>query len=121
MAEKKITKRQMFERIIAKNEGDTEIVEFCKAQIELLDRKASKVDTKKTAEHEAICGVIKSVLYKAGKPQTCSEIMKAVNAETGEEYTLPKISAMLSKMGDKGTGEVVKTSEKKVSYFALAD
>lgn len=115
------TKREMYDYIISKNAEDTKIVEFCEKQKELLERKASKVDTKKSAEHEELIGLIKAVLYKADKPMTCSEIMKAVNTENETEHSLPKISAMLTKMGEKGTNEVEKFTEKKVSYFRLAE
>ena len=115
------TKREMYELIKSKNAEDTAIVEFCDKQIELLDRKSSKVDSKKSAEHEELIGLIKAVLYKAEKPMTCSEIMKAVNTENETDHSLPKISAMLTKMGEKGSNEVEKFTEKKVSYFRLAE
>lgn len=115
------TKREMYDYIISKNAEDTKIVEFCEKQKELLERKASKVDSKKSAEHDALIGLIKAVLYKADKPMTCSEIMKAVNTENNTDHSLPKISAMLSKIGEKGTNEVEKFTEKKVSYFRLAE
>ena len=115
------TTREMYEIIKSKNAEDTLIVEFCDKQIELLDRKSSKVDSKKVEEHDAIIGIIKTVLYNSDKPMTCSEIMKAVNASANTEYSLPKISAMLVKMGEKGTHGVDKFTEKKVTYFRLAD
>lgn len=118
---KKPTKREMYELIKSKNAEDTLIVEFCDKQIELLARKNSTADAKKNEEHEALMGIIKTVLYNSEKPMTCSEIMKAVNTAEDTEYSSSKISSMLGKLGEKGTNEVVRFVEKKVAYFRLAD
>lgn len=132
MAEKKLTKKDKFELIknfITPNEDgfdfdeDTRVMllEFIDNEVALLERKASKVDSKKNEEHEALMSSIKIALYNKGSKMTCSEIVKAVNTAEGADYSLNKISAMLTKMGEKGSGEVVKTMEKKVAYFTLAD
>jgi hypothetical protein len=118
---KKPTKREMYELIKSKNAEDTLIVEFCDKQIELLARKNSTADAKKNEEHEALMGIIKTVLYNSEKPMTCSEIMKAVNKAENTEHSSSKISSMLGKLGEKGTNEVVRFVEKKVAYFRLAD
>ena len=116
----KITKKQKFEMLRALVEDNKMLTEFIDHEIELLDRKSSKVDTKKSAEHEEIMGYIKSVLYEANAAMKCGDITKAVNTKYGTDFQSQKISAMLKKMVDT-TCEVVKTTEKKETFFALAD
>jgi hypothetical protein len=106
---------------VVSKENKTILEEFIGNEVALLERKASKVDSKKNEEHEALMSSIKIALYNKGGKMTCSEIVKAVNTAEGADYSLNKISAMLTKMGEKGSGEVVKTMEKKVAYFTLAD
>lgn len=128
MAEKKLTKKEKYGMLlgmlngeVVSNENKTILEEFIGNEVALLERKASKVDSKKNEEHEALMSSIKIALYNKGSKMTCSEIVKAVNTAEGADYSLNKISAMLTKMGEKGSGEVVKTMEKKVAYFTLAD
>ena len=120
MAEKKITKKEKYGmlRILAENEGNDMLVEFCDNEIASLDRKSSKVDEKKNEEHSAIIDSIRAVL-SATPNLSCSEIMKAVNSADGTDYSLNKISSMLTKMGEKGSGEVVKVMDKKTAKFSL--
>lgn len=102
------------------------LTEFCDTETDLLDRKASRVDTKKLARHESIMDAIKVVLFREGTPMQCGAIAKAVSLEMGEDISLNLCSSILRKMcpptdsNPNGTGEVVKTVDKKVSYFALA-
>lgn len=128
MAEKKLTKKDKYGMLLGilngemvSNENKTILEDFIGNEVALLERKASKVDSKKNEEHEALMSSIKIALYNKGDKMTCSEIVKAVNTAEGADYSLNKISAMLTKMGEKGSGEVVKTMEKKVAYFTLAD
>ena len=114
------TKREMFTLIANKNAEDASIVEFCHKQIALLDAKSSKVDTKKTEEQRAVMDMIIAVLCETDKPMKCSEITKAVNLANGTDFSLPKISAMCKKLGEDGTKEIVKTTEKKETFFTLA-
>ena len=116
----KITKQQKFEMLRALVEDNDMLVEFIDHEIELLERKSSKVDTKKSAEHEEIMGYIKSVLYEASASMKCGDITKRVNAKYGTDYQSQKISAMLKKMVDE-SGEVTKSTEKKETFFTLAD
>ena len=126
--EKKLTKKDKYGMLLGvlngemvSEENKTILEDFIGNEVALLERKASKVDSKKTEEHESLMSAIKIALYNKGDKMTCSEIVKAVNTAEGTEHSLNKISAMLTKMGEKGSGEVVKTMEKKVAYFTLAD
>lgn len=115
----KITKKQKFEMLRARVEDNDMLIEFIDHEIELLERKSSKVDTKKSAEHEKIMGYIKSVLYEADAAMKCGDITQRVNAKYNETFQSQKISAMLKKMVE--SGEVIKSTEKKETFFALAD
>ena len=111
-----MTKREMFALIAAAMSDNEEVVEFCKHETELLDRKASYKSTKpskKSIENEAIKGRIVEILGSADAPMTISEIREGL----GEDFTSQKISALLTQLvkGEK----VCKTYEKKVAYFGL--
>ena len=117
MANKK-TQREYFEEIIAlAMENDrSDIVEFAKGRIEMLDKKKSGSKPTKTQEENIeLMAEIESVLTSDGatvsKIQTKSEILKGLSNQ--------KISALLKKMCD--AGSAVKTVDKKKSYFSLAE
>ena len=114
--EKKMTKKEMFAMIMEEVKGNAEMVAFLKHEIELLNKKKGSANSKKVEEHNAIIEVIRQTLAFAEKPMTVSQLMK-VNAELGA-LSNQKVSAMLKKMVD--NGEVVKTVEKKVSFFSIA-
>ena len=121
--EKKITKRERFANLYAiveqsNAENKTDLLGFIDHEVELLEKKSSK--TTMTATQKAnleIMEIIKEVL--ADKPNsTVSELIKD---ERLSAYTNQKISALLRLLGDDGTKEVVKTTDKKVSRFSLAE
>ena len=79
----------------------------------------SKADKEKSAEHKAIADEIILVLSTGEtvtNGMTISEMQKA--SDNLAKYTNQKISAILRKMVDSGT--IVKTIDKKKSYFSLA-
>ena len=79
----------------------------------------SKADKEKSAEHKAIADEIILVLSTeetVTNGMTVSEMQKASEMLAG--YSNQKISAILRKMVDSGT--IVKTVDKKKSYFSLA-
>ena len=79
----------------------------------------SKADKEKSAEHKAIADEIILVLSTektVTNGMTVSEMQKA--SEMLAEYSNQKISAILRKMVDSGT--IVKTVDKKKSYFSIA-
>lgn len=89
-------------------------IEAIDKMIASLEKKAS-VPTKTQKENEGVMTTIVEALAYIGKPSTCSELMKHPSLAM---YSNQKLSALLKKLVDKG--EVVKTVEKKVSYFSLA-
>lgn len=120
----KMTKREWFAEIKAIVEGaqvDSEkkagMVDFIDHEVELLDRKHSKSgQTKTQKENLEIMEKIMAALAEVGKPVTITELQSA-NAKMAE-FSNQKLSALLKKLVD--GGKVVKTQEKKKSYFSVA-
>lgn len=117
----KATIKEMFGEVIALAEanGREDIVEFAKGRIAVLDKKTatkSKADQAKAEENARLQGIVVDVLNALGKPSTVSEVM-AKNEELGA-LSNQKVSALLRGLRDDGV--VVKTIEKKKSYFAVA-
>ena len=120
---KKITKKEMFKMVanVVENSEVTnkaEMLDFIAHEIELLEKKNSKSgQTKTQKENEILVEQLFSALSEFDKPITISEFMKE---STHEVSTLSnqKLSALMKKLVD--AKRVVKTSEKKKSYFSVA-
>ena len=113
----KITKKEMFTMIKAQVKDNAEMVAFIDHEIELLDKKAS--NKKATKTQEANVGIKSTILtvLEGAKPMTVTE-MQGASAELGE-LSNQKVSALVRQLVE--AGKVVKTIEKKVSRFSLAD
>ena len=113
----KITKKEMFTMIKAQVKDNAEMVAFIDHEIELLDKKAS--NKKATKTQEANVGIKSTILavLEDGKSMTVTE-MQGASAELGE-LSNQKVSALVRQLAE--AGEVVKTIDKKVSRFSLAD
>lgn len=112
-----MTKREMYAVIAEAMADNEEVVAFCKHETELLDRKASyksNKPSKKSVENESIKAKIIEILSSADSPLTISEIRDTLS----EDFSSQKISALLTQLIKAET--VVKTYEKKVAYFGLA-
>lgn len=124
MAEKKITKKMVVEMMLA----DETIVanEVFKAYLEnelaLLKKKSeNKKATKNQEANVAIKTDMLEVMAHMA-PSTATEIMNAVKSVDTEKYatlTNQRVSALLRQLIE--DNKVVKTVDKKVSKFALAD
>lgn len=122
MMNKKMTKKEMFAMVIgvvngAEVENKAEMLEFLNHEIELLEKKNSRSgQTKTQKENEILVGQLELALAEFSKPITISEFMKE---STHEVSTLSnqKLSALMKKLVE--GGKVVKTIEKKKSYFSL--
>lgn len=111
-----MTKKEMFAEIknlLAENE---EIVAFCEHEIELLSRKKSSGNSKAKAEAEARAEKVYEALAKMENPVTVTEFIALTDDEDVAGYTNQRVSALLRKLGDKVTKEVVKGK----SYFSVA-
>ena len=113
----KMTKVEMFNAIKAV-EGvadNADMVDFIDHEIELINKKvANKKATKTQEENIGIKAVIKSVLTNEGA--TVTEIQ--AKDESLANLSNQRVSALLRQMME--AGEVVKTTDKKKSYFSLA-
>lgn len=112
-----MTKKEMFNLIATINADNTEIVEFCNREIELLEKRSStKTPTKTQKENEVLMGVIEEALSALGDKTTVTNLI--VSSEALANLSNQKVSALLRKMVD--TGKVIKTTEGKKTLFSLA-
>lgn len=113
----KITKKEMFTMIKAQVKDNAEMVAFIDHEIELLDKKAS--NKKATKTQEANVGIKSTILavLGGGKSMTVTE-MQGASTELSE-LSNQKVSALVRQLVE--SGEVVKTIDKKISRFSLAD
>ena len=114
----KVTKREVINAML--NEGFVQENANYKAYLEneltLLDRKSSnKKATKTQEENEGIKAVIESVLTSEGATVTEIQGRDAVLGNLSNQ----RVSALLRQLIE--AGKVVKTTDKKKSYFALAE
>ena len=97
------------------------LVEFCEHRIE---QNAKKADAPKklTPAQEANLRTMDAMLanMEVGKKYTIGDML--MTFDCFEPTTSPqRVSALLSKLGAKGTGQVVRTEEKGKAYFSLAE
>ena len=115
MAEIKKTKKVYFNEILEIVKGNSDLENFVKHEIELLDKKnLSKVPTKVQIENESIKETILEVLIDSDKKMTISDIQNA-NEELSS-YSNQKISALLTQLVNEK--KVERTLEKKKAYFS---
>jgi len=119
----KMTQREFFNEAIKVFEGAgrPDLIKMAEARIALLDKKsANRKPTKVQTENEALKVAVAEVLAEAstqGRKMTVSEVIKSDDRFEG--MTPQKVSALLKQMVE--AGAVVKTVEKRVSLFALAE
>jgi hypothetical protein len=126
--ENKITKKMRFEEMkgIMEELGKNELVEFIDHEIELIDRKAMNRKAgngKKSQENNAIAEIVLEELAKIGKTTITDLLKKSVVladyvTEDGKTLSNQKITAILKPYIADGT--VVRTMEKKSTYFQVA-
>ena len=121
--EKKITKKEMFELIAKVNANDTQIVEFCKHEIELLERKKSNGNAKANEKMEKSVELVYNALVVGGVPMSASELIaKGGLDELANEFgvvSTQKVANYLNKLV--ALGKVEKYTDKKKTYFKVAD
>ena len=122
--EKKMTKKQKFEMLKALVADNAMLVEFIDHEIELLDNKKSKGNAKANEKMEKSVELVYEALVSVNRAVKVSELI----AETGlselknpetNVVTPQKVSAMLKKLKDQG--RVVSYTDKKNTYFRVAD
>lgn len=121
--EKKMTKKEYFAvlaEVVANSDMENKdgALAFIAHEVELLEKKSAKSGQTKTQKENAeILVKIKAELAEVGKAVTITEL-QAASAEMAQ-YSNQKLSALLKKLVE--SGEVVKTTEKKKSYFAVVE
>jgi len=94
-----------------------EKLEALKAQLEKRKHSSNK-PTKTQVENEGIKETILAILGESEAPLRVKDL---IADERLADYSSSKITALLRQLlPDTGTGQVVRTIEKKVAYFALA-
>lgn len=114
--EKKITKKEMFTKLLAVKEvsENKEFVDFIQHEIDLLNKKSSKSGSTKTQkENMEIKAKLLKALAEIGKAVTITEFQKF--SEYASQFSNQKISAMFKQL--ETAGEIEKTVVKGKSYF----
>ena len=119
--EKKLTKREKFERLLAKPEvqADKVSVEFIEHELELLAKKNSsekKPTATQLANETLKDGILECMRAEPNRLFTISEMLKVFPCCA--DLTLPKVSAMVRQL--KEDGKVERVEEKRKAYFRLA-
>ena len=121
MADKKITKKERFAQLYAIVEKSSatdknELLGFIDHEVELLEKKtSSKGQTKNQRENEEIKAKMLEDFTTFDKPITVTEYEKFVD----HTYTMQKITALFTQLV--ADGKLIKTIDKKKSYFSLAE
>ena len=121
MAEKKITKREQFEKVVAilEEQEQTELVTFIKHEIELLDKKntAERKPTPKQVENAGFKADI--VAYMDPNVQYLSaDIAKSVPSIVAAGISPNRVTAMLTQLVNDGA--LVRNEDKRKNYYSLA-
>lgn len=123
---KKVTKREYFAQLREVVADNPELVAFIDHEVELLNKKNSgNSQTKTQKENAVIAEMLVEELAKAGKPITITDLMNESEAiqnyvlENGNRLTNQKISAIFKQLGE--ANRIVKVTDKKKSYFSVAD
>ena len=124
MANTKMTKKEWFAVIRemvenSEREDKAEMLAFIDHEVELLSKKRTSTNSKKDKENEELCIQLEKALAEIGRPVTITEFMKESTAEVAT-LSNQKLSALLKKCIEV-RHTVVKTVDKKKSYFALAE
>ena len=124
MANKKV-KRDYFMEIREIVKDNAELVAFVDHELELLARKnTGNTQTKVQKENIAVAEMLLEELAKAGRTtitdlMNTSEVIQNYTLENGNKLTNQKISAIFKQQLE--AGNIVKTVEKKKSYFAIVE
>ena len=121
--EKKMTKKEMFTLIATLNASNQEIVDFCKHEIELLEKKKSNGNAKANEKMEQAVELVYNALVSAVVPVSASELIaKGGLDELANEFgvvSTQKVSAYLNKLV--AVGKVEKYTDKKKTYFKVKE
>lgn len=113
-----MTKREMFNEILAVVADNAEMVEFINHEIELLNRKSSAVrkPTKNQLENEGFKANIVDYLKDADAPKTIKELQTAIPSLA--DLTNQRITHLLTDLVKAET--LTKNYVKKTPYYSVA-
>ena len=113
---RKPTKKQMFDGLLKMPGLSQEQIDFIKHEIELLEKKNSgeKKPTATQVANEALKTAILEGM-EINRLYTVTEVIKEIPAVAG--LTNQKVSPLMNQLVD--AGKLVKTTEKRRSYFQL--
>ena len=113
-----MTKREMFNEILAVVADNAEMVEFINHEIELLNRKSSAVrkPTKNQLENEGFKADIVDYLKNADAPKTIKELQTAIPSLA--DLTNQRITHLLTDLVKAET--LTKNYVKKTPYYSVA-
>lgn len=117
-----MTIQQGFEKALAvfKEKGDAEMVAFFEKRIEQNAKKSSSVrkPTARQSENEQIkVGILNNM--EVGEQYSVLDMLGAFDCFPAD-MTPHRLAALLSQLGAKGTGEIIRTESKGKAYFSLA-
>lgn len=122
MTTKKITKKDLFNEVIklAQENGRNDLVNFAQHEIDLLNsKKSSNTMTATQKANEEIKVVILEELAKLNVPMTITDFLNtSEKVNTLVNGSNQKTSALMKQLVDNKA--VVKTVDKKKSYFSVA-
>ena len=122
---KKPTKKEMYTLIATLNADNTEIVEFCKHEIELLDRKKSNGNTKANKQVADNVELVYNALASVGKAVSITELIAQtdLSALANEEHivTTQKVSAYLKKLIESGRAKSYKDKKRTLFEIVVTD
>lgn len=116
----KLTKKEKFamlREIVIANGGNEMLVDFIDHEVDLLTKKNAG-DKKPTANQVANESIKAEILAEMefNKLYTCSDIVKTVGVCNG--FTIQKVSPLMNQLAE--AGKVIKTTDKRKTYFSLA-
>lgn len=116
---KKLTKMDCFEMLeeIEEVRANEDLMKFIAHEKDLLSKKRTSGKTATQKENEVIVENIYNELEKVGRAVTITELQ--AESDYVGQFSNQKVSALMKKLVD--TQRVVKTQDKKKSYFSIAD
>jgi len=121
---KKVTKKDNYKELMTYVPTDRQdLIDFINHEIELLEKKRSNGNSKANKQVADNTEVVYNALVEYGKPATASDLIAHADlsalAVDGNIVSTQKVSAYLKKLVD--SGRVVKTTDKKKTYFSIVD
>ena len=123
--EKKMTKREYFEKIKGLvPEDETEVIAFIDKQIEMIDKKTESTKAKRSEDElsKKLKESALDILSKAPNPMQASEIIaqepiRSMVNDKGNPITTQKMSSVLNKMCE--ANDIQKKKEKNKTLFYI--